>query len=124
MAKRKKKVGSRVKPILDALIGTEDSDDIFDQLVIALSDSQEQLPRVGQVYMFQYFATTQGLLYDRFPVVGVTGVYEWGFSGANLHLKDPRNYNFNQISSPIFRISPEERAHLLALPLEYLVQNK
>lgn len=115
---------NRIRPILNDLIGTESSDEIMNALITALSDSQVQAPQSGGIYLFQYYAMTPALLYDRYPVVGVRNVYDWGFSGVNFHIKDPRQYNYTQIASPIFQIKQEELNSLLVLPLEYLVQNK
>lgn len=115
---------NRIRPILNDLIGTETSEEIMNELVAALSDSQVKIPQPGGIYLFQYYAMTPELLYDRYPVVGVRGVYEWGFAGMNFHIKDPRQYNYAQIASPIFQIKQEELNSLLVLPLEYLVQNR
>ena len=121
MAKRKKQ-NNRMKPIIDELIGTEKAEDIFAKVMVALSDSQEKIPVVNGVYCLEYYAVTEPLLTDRFPIVGVTGVYQWGFSGMNLHLGEPRNYNFDNISSSLYRLKPQEVAAARALPLMDLYQ--
>ena len=99
---------NRIRPILNELIGTESSEEIMNELVIALSDSQVPVPQPGGIYLFQYFAMTPELLYDRYPVVGVQGVFDWGFTGVNLHIKDPRRYTYTQIASPIFQIKHDQ----------------
>ncbi len=114
---------NRIRPIQVDLIGTESSEEIWEKLMPVLEDTQVQVPPPGGIIIFQYFAMTPELLYDRYPVVGVQGVFDWGFTGVNLHLKDPRRYNFNQISSQMYQIKKVELDTLLALPLEYLVQN-
>ena len=114
---------NRIKPIQVDLIGTESSEEIWEKLTPALDDTKAPAPTPGGIYVFQYFAMTPELLYDRYPVVGVQGVFEWGFTGVNLHLKDPRRYNFNQVSSQLYQIKKVELDTLLALPLEYLIQN-
>lgn len=126
MAKSRKGISNsknRIRPILNNLIGTEEAYEIMDKLIVALSDSQVQMPQPGGIYVFQYFAKTEELLYDRYPVVGVEGVFDWGFTGVNFHIKDPRRYNFSQIASPIFQVRKEELNSLLVLPLEKLYQN-
>lgn len=114
---------NRIRPILNDLIGTESSEEIMNELVLALSDSQVPVPQPGGIYLFQYFAMTPELLYDRYPVVGVSGVFDWGFTGVNFHIRDPRRYTYTQIASPIFQIKQEELNSLLVLPLEELFQN-
>ena len=119
---KKKKQNNRIKPILDQIIGTEKPEDIFAKVQVALSDGQEKIPAINGVYCLEYYAVTEPLLTDRFPIVGVTGVFEWGFTGMNLHLGEPRNYNFNNISSPLYRLKPQEVAAARALPLMDLYQ--
>lgn len=114
---------NRIRPILADLIGTESSEEIWEKLMPVLADTEVPTPGRGGIYVFQYFAMTANLLYDRYPVVGIQGVFDWGFTGVNLHIKDPRRYTFTQISSPIYEIKKVELDSLLALPLEYLVQN-
>ena len=122
MAKKRKRPNNRMKPILDELIGTEKAEDIFAKVMVVLSDSQEKIPVVNGVYCLEYYAVTEPLLTDRFPIVGVTGVYSWGFSGMNLHLGEPRNYNFDNIASSLYRLKPQEVAAARALPLMDLYQ--
>ena len=96
----------------------------MNELILALSDSQVQAPQPGGIYLFQYFAMTPELLYDRYPVVGVDKVFDWGFTAVNFHIKDPRRYTYTQIASPIFQIKKEELNSVLVLPLEELFQNR
>lgn len=125
MAKKKKRKQSnnRLTPIVSKLIGTEKPQDLFSEVANALSDSQEKIPSVNAVYVFTYNAVTPGLLTDRFPLVGVTGVYDWGFTGINLHLEEPRNYNYNNVGTPLYRLKPQEVSSAQTIPLMKLVQN-
>lgn len=115
---------NRIRPILSKINGAEPSDEVMDMISVALSKTAEDFPKPGLIYVFQYYATSQGLLYDRYPVVGVDKIYDWGFTGINMHIKDPRRYNYAQVASPLYRVENYELASLLALPLEYLVQNR
>lgn len=127
MAKRRRKGRSnpsnRIRPLLNKLSGGEKADDIMNELIVVLSDSQVQMPQAGAYYVFQYFAATPELLYDRYPIVACTGVYDWGITGINRHINEPRNYNFNQFATPIFQIRNEEMQSALTLPLRRLIQN-
>ena len=119
----KKNPLNRIRPIQDSLIGTELAEDIMDDLIVALSDSQTMIPIPGKVYVFTYFAAKQDLLYDRYPIVQVTGVYDWGWSGNILHIGEPRNYNFDRRPTPMYLIYPREVQSALTLPLMRLYQN-
>lgn len=119
----KKKATNRVKPIMDNLIGTENAEDIMDDLIMVLRDTQTMIPVVGKVYVFTYFAAKPELLTDRYPIIEVTGVYQWGYSGVNLHIQEPRNYNYNRRPTPMFMLKPNEVSTALALPLMRLYQN-
>jgi len=119
---KKSQPNNRIIPIINKLIGTEKSEEVFSQLTSALIASAEQVPVVNGVYCFEYYAITPGLLTDMFPIVGVTGVYEWGFTGMNLHLGEPRNYNYDNAASAFYRLKPQEVAAARALPLMSLYQ--
>lgn len=124
MAKRKRKQPlNRVRPILDQLTGTEFAEDIMDDLITVLSDTQTNMPLPGKVYVYSYFAAKPDLLTDRFPIVQVTGVYDWGWSGMNLHIQEPRNYSIGRNSTPLFMLKTSEVQAALTLPLMRLYQN-
>lgn len=125
MAKRRKKkqVTNRVKPVLDGLIGTEYAEDIMDDLISVLMDTQTMMPVPGKVYVYAYFAAKPDLLTDRYPIVQVTGVYDWGWSGMNLHIQEPRNYSIGRNATPLFMLKPNEVQSALTLPLMRLYQN-
>ena len=125
MARKKLKdqrSNNRLKNIQKNLLGVEESAEIMNEVMAALKDTEVQLPTVGGYYTFQYFANTPNLLYDRYPIVAVTGVFEWGFTGVNFHWKEKRNYNYNQMASPLYQARRNEVDTLLTLPLKYFVQ--
>ena len=117
------KFPNRIREIQNGLIGTEFAEDIMDDLATALADSQTQMPIPGKVYVYSYYAAKADLLTDRFPIVEVTGVYQWGWSGNNLHIGEPRNYNWDRKPTPFYLIHPREVQSALTLPLMRLYQN-
>ena len=123
MAKKNKKPNNRIRPLLSELNGSEYAEDIMDDLVPLLSDTQTNMPIPGKVYVYVYFAATPNLLSDRYPIVQVKGVYEWGWTGMNLHIGKQRNYNFTGVTTPLFMIKPNEVQAALTLPLMRLYQN-
>ena len=123
-SKGKKASKNRVQPLVKRQYGTEEADVVMNDLMYVLRDSQVQIPRPGNFYTFIYYAQKQGLLTDRYPVVAVEGVYEWGFTGVNLHTQEPRRYNFSSTAGSYYQIRPYELDSVLVLPLMKLVQNR
>ena len=81
---------SRIAPIVDDLLGTEDADDLMIEIMDALGDSEGSLPEVGKIYVFVYQPKTAGIRYDQNPLVAVTDIFSWGFRGINFHWGTPR----------------------------------
>tara|TARA_R110001606_G_scaffold330849_1_gene478575 strand:+ start:472 stop:810 length:339 start_codon:yes stop_codon:yes gene_type:complete len=112
-----------VKPILDTLSGMEDSEKIMLQLQEVLSDSQSDIPIPGKVYVYTYIAEKPDFLTDMYPVVQVMGVYNWGWTGMNLHIKKQRNYSIGNNTTPLYLLKPNEVQTVLTLPLMQLYQS-
>ena len=106
---------SRVKDIRDNLIGTEDADDLMLEIIGVLTEGGKT-PEVGKFYIFVYNPKTSGIKYDQNPLVGVTGVYEWGFKGINFHWNDHRNYTWNEVAGGLYEISNDELTDLDGIP--------
>ena len=45
---------SRIAPLVDDLLGTEDADDIMIEIMNVLGDSIASTPEVGKIYVFVY----------------------------------------------------------------------
>ena len=120
---KKKRSNNRVQPLLTKLKGVEDSEVIMKELEVALSDSVSQMPIPGKVYVYTYIANRPELLTDMYPIVAVEGVYEWGWTGINLHLKKQRNYNIGSNATPLYMLKPNEVQTALTLPLMELYQS-
>ncbi len=123
MTKKRKKSTNRIRPLLDELNGAEYAEDIMDDLIPLLSDTQTNIPIPGKVYVYVYFAATPNILSDRYPIVQVKGVYDWGWTGMNLHIQKQRNYNFSRNTTPLYMLKPNEVQSALTLPLMRLYQN-
>ena len=120
-AVKKANTNDRVKPIVDGLTGTEEAFEVMAALTDVLTPSPTPIP--GKTYVFEYYAAKPELLYDRYPFVTVTGVYEWGFSGINRHLKANRNYIVGNAGTQLYEIKQSEINSVNALPLMELIQN-
>lgn len=117
------KSSNRVQPILSNIRGTENSDTIMELLESALKDSEKEAPIPGRAYVYSYYAKTPNLLYDQYPITVVNSVYEWGFVGYNLHLREVRQYDWNQCATKFYELRTPEVQTALTLPLKFLVQN-
>lgn len=124
LKQRNEKNSNRIQPLIKKLYGTEKPETIMNELVLALRDTESNIPRPGDFIVFIYYAARENLLYDRYPIVAVDGVFDWGFKGVNLHLGKPRNYDFNRAASPYYILKREELDDALGLPLMRLYQNR
>ena len=121
---RQEKNDNRIRPLVEKMTGLEKPETIMNELMLALRDRESNIPRPGDFIVFIYYAARENLLYDRYPIVAVDGVFDWGFKGVNLHLGKPRNYDFNRAASPYYTLKREELDDALGLPLMRLYQNR
>ena len=115
---------SRIAPLVDGLLGTEDADDLMIEIMDVLGDSIASTPEVGKIYVFVYQPKTQGLRYDQHPLVAVTNIYEWGFRGINFHWGQSRSYTFQEVVGQLYQVTNEELQDLNTIPFaKYLINN-
>ena len=107
---------SRIAPLVDGLLGTEDADELLVDIMGALGDSVGSIPEVGKIYVFAYQPTTPGIRYDQNPLVAVTNVYEWGFRGINFHWGQSRSYTFQEVARQLYQVTNEELQDLNTIP--------
>ena len=113
---------NRVNPLRDMIGVATTPEEVMNALQIALQNSQTLIPPPGSFCVFTYYAETPGLLYDRYPLVVVEKLWGWGFQGINYHWREPRNYRWDRLGSPIFVLKPKELSAAQALPLMQLIQ--
>ena len=106
---------SRIKDIKDNLIGTEDADDLMMEILGVLEEGSKT-PEVGKFYVFVYNPKTPNIRYDQNPLVGVTGIFEWGFRGINFHWGSYRQYTWNEVVGQLYEVYPEELADAREIP--------
>ena len=107
---------SRIAPIVDDLLGTEDADDLMIEIMDGLCDSEGSLPEVGKIYVFVYQPKTAGIRYDQNPLVAVTDIFSWGFRGINFHWGTPRQYTFQEVVGQLYQVTNEELQDLNTIP--------
>ena len=74
------------------------------------------IPDPDKYYVFVYKAKTPGVVYDSNPLVQVTGIYKWGFTGFNFHWKAARRYTWQETVSNLYEVSEAEMPYVLRIP--------
>ena len=115
---------SRIAPLVDGLLGTEDADELLVDIMGALGDSVGSIPEVGKIYVFAYQPSTPNIRYDQNPLVAVTNVYEWGFKGINFHWGEARQYTWSEVAGGLYQVNSDELNDLDAIPFaKYRLNN-
>ena len=107
---------SRIAPLVDDILGTEDADDLMIEIMDVLSDSIASTPEVGKIYVFVYQPKTSSVRYDAHPFVAVTNIFSWGFSGINFHWGQTRQYTFQEVVGSLHKVYSNEIRDLQTLP--------
>lgn len=114
---------NRVREIVDNLIGTENPQNLMEEITSTIPGINKISAETGKIYTFRYRAKSSGVMYDMHPLVGVTGVYDWGFTGVNFHWEDSRQYTWNEIIGDIYEIQQEELTDMRRIPYADLLEN-
>lgn len=105
---------NRITRLVGKLKGNESADDIMLELLDILTESKE--PREGAFYVFVYNAKTPNMRYDQNPLVAVTKIYQWGFTGFNYHWGKVRQYTWGEVAGGFYEVYKEELEDLKRLP--------
>lgn len=114
---------NRIRDLIDSLIGIENPQSLMEEIKSAIQSTEKINVEVGKIYTFTYRAKTSGLMYDMHPLVGVTGVYSWGFTGINFHWDDKRQYTWDEVVGEVYEIQREELTDMRRLPYADLLEN-
>jgi hypothetical protein len=77
------------------------------------------IPEVDKYYVFVYKAKTPNTVYDQHPLVYVTGIFKWGFTGWNDHM-GPRRYTWAEIVTNLYHVDDDNLNDVAALPIKLL----
>jgi hypothetical protein len=110
---------NRITPIVKKLIGTENSNDLMNEIMNVLTETPMP-PRAGRIYVFIYNAKTPNKPYDKNPLVAVTKVFSWGFTGFNYHWNEVRQYTWDEVASGLYEVYSEELSDLRKLPFGFI----
>ena len=106
---------NRIKPLLKNLYGTEDAEDLMLEILDVLKQTTTS-PEAGNFYTFVYRPKTPRVRYDAHPLVAVTNVYSWGFSGINFHWGEQRQYTLEEVIGPLHIVDKNEVSDLRRIP--------
>lgn len=113
---------NRIRPILNRLIGLENPDDLMQEILEVLTTT-EMIPRPGGFYTFVYTAKTPLIEYDSHPLVAVTNIYRWGFTGVNFHWGETRRYAWEEVVGSLHVVTAEEIKDLREIPYGKILLN-
>ena len=74
-------------------------------------------PAANKYYLFVYKAKTPNIQYDQYPLIVCGNVFNWGFTGLNVHWDEIRQYSFGEVKSNLYQLSESEFEILKDAPL-------
>ena len=104
-----------VEDLFPSCMGKHPDSNMLD-LMEVLKNS-EIIPEVDKYYVFVYKAKTPNITYDSNPLVLVTGLYKWGFTGMNYHWKASRRYTWQETVSNLYEVPQKDMPLVLKMPL-------
>ena len=115
---------NRIEPNISDIKSEKDLGERMELIMYALNDTVTPIPEVGTICTFKYFAKTPKLEYDQHPLVAVSDIFPWGFRGINFHLRDYRQYTWQELGTQVYIVQQEELDDLMSLNYKKMVLNK
>ena len=115
---------NRIEPNIQDFKSEKDLGERMELIMYALNDTVTPIPEEGNICTFKYFAKTPNIRYDQHPLVAVTELFQWGFRGINFHLRDYRQYTWEELGTQVYIVQRDELDDLLSLNYEKIVLNK
>ena len=115
---------NRIESNIEDIKSERDLEERMELIMYALNDTVAPIPDEGNICTFKYYAKTPNIRYDQHPLVAVTELFPWGFRGINFHLRDYRQYTFQELGTQVYIVQREELDDLLSLDYEKIVLNK
>ena len=114
---------NRIQSIIQDFKSEKDLGERMELIMYALNDTVTPIPEEGNICTFKYFAKTPNIRYDQHPLVAVTELFQWGFRGINFHLRDYRQYTWEELGTQVYIVQRDELDDLLSLDYEKIVLN-
>ena len=115
---------NRIESNIQDFKSEKDLGERMELIMYALNDTVTPIPEEGNICTFKYFAKTPNIRYDQHPLVAVTELFQWGFRGINFHLRDYRQYTWEELGTQVYIVQRDELDDLLSLNYEKIVLNK
>jgi len=115
---------NRIESNIEDIKSERDLEERMELIMYALNDTVAPIPDEGNICTFKYYAKTPNIRYDQHPLVAVTELFPWGFRGINFHLRDYRQYTFQELGTQVYIVQRDELDDLLSLDYEKIVLNK
>tara|TARA_B100001287_G_C22230251_1_gene321165 strand:+ start:101 stop:451 length:351 start_codon:yes stop_codon:yes gene_type:complete len=115
---------NRIEPNIQDFKSEKDLGERMELIMYALNDTVTPIPEEGNICTFKYFAKTPNIKYDQHPLVAVTELFQWGFRGINFHLRDYRQYTWEELGTQVYIVQRDELDDLLSLDYGKIMLNK
>ena len=115
---------NRIEPNIQDFKSEKDLGERMELIMYALNDTVTPIPEEGNICTFKYFAKTPNIKYDQHPLVAVTELFQWGFRGINFHLRDYRQYTWEELGTQAYIVQRDELDDLLSLDYGKIMLNK
>jgi len=111
---------SQINDFVDDIRILKDSDEMMENILLLLNEFDRQMvvPQVGTYTTFIYSPKTPRIRYDRNPLVAVTELHSWGFTGINYHWGKFRNYTWAEVDTHPHLILPSELRDMRSIPYQ------
>jgi len=123
------KTKNRIEPIVLNLNGSEKPDQLMNEIIDALQDTNiGYVPIPGKYYTYIYFAKTPKIIYDRYPLIKAGELLERGFLGFNYHLGKGKIRQYNTLDgdrlvSGLYEVTTQEFNSLQKINYKKIIQN-
>ena len=87
------------------------------ELLMSTLGTSTIVPDVDKYYVFVYKAKTPGIAYDQHPLVLVTAIFQWGFTGFSSHWNDSRQYTWQEVISNLYEVEQDEVSLVSQIPI-------
>lgn len=114
---------NRLRELVDSLTGLEKPENLMEEIKSVLTKLSKIEIEPGGIYTFTYRAKTPGLSYDIHPLVGVTKVFSWGFTGINFHWGESRQYTWEEVLGDVYEVQKEELTDIQRISYADLSEN-
>lgn len=121
-----KRSGNRLQLFKESLTGIEKPEELMDDILSLISDTQRAFPIPGNYYTYIYYAKTPKLRYDRHPLIKAGTILPKGFLGFNYHWGKIRQYNTadgDRLVSGLYEVNQKEFQTLKSIPYRKIIQN-